>query len=229
VASTPTFAHGESERLRGKIELALPELVEASRRLADHPRLDELYPEYLFTIHAVIRASVPLMETARRHAERAADTDPVCAALATYLETHIDEERDHDEWALDDLELLGRDRATVLARTPPASVTTAVGAQYYWILHYHPVVLLGYIRVLEGYPPSPALVDALVDASGHPREAFRTLAAHAELDPRHTEELDALLDELSLTPEQSSALGLNALQSVHLLAQALDEIVGKDS
>jgi hypothetical protein len=225
VALRPHSAPGESERLRVKIALVLPELLGASERLAAHPRLDELYPEYLFTVHSIIRASVPLMETARRLAEDAALADPVCAALAAYFETHIDEEADHDEWALDDLELLGHDRSIVLARLPSPTVAAAVGAQYYWILHYHPVALLGYIRVLEGYPPSPELVERLVEASGHPREAFRTLAAHAELDPGHTQELDELLDDLLLTPEQSAVLGLNAMQSIHLLTRALDEVV----
>jgi len=41
-----------------------------------------------------------------------------------------------------------------------------VGAQYYWIHHFHPVALLGYIAVLEGRPPSPTLVEELIERTG---------------------------------------------------------------
>ena len=214
---------GEGARLRAKIELALPELLAASRRVATHPRIRELYPEYLFATHCVVRASVPLMETARRRALEL-DRDPVSVALAEYLAEHEDEERDHDEWLLDDLELLGVDRPAILARPPSPTIAAAVGSQYYWILHYHPVALLGYIAVLEGYPPSPELVDDLIARTGHPPEAFRTLRAHAELDPGHRQELDDLLDRLPLTREQSEAVGLSALASAHAMARAFDEI-----
>lgn len=217
-------AVAESERLREKIELVLPDLTAASRRLVLDPRIADLYPEYLFTIHCVIRASVPLMETARERAQELAAGDPVCASLAAYLEEHIPEERDHDEWLLDDLETLGKKRASILARPPSATVAAAVGAQYYWILHFHPVTLLGYIAVLEGYPPSTELVDVLVDRTRHDRAAFRTLIAHAELDPGHREELDAALDGLDLTREQSTAMGLSAIYTVRTMARAIDEL-----
>jgi pyrroloquinoline quinone (PQQ) biosynthesis protein C len=224
VSSRTDVVASESERLRDKIELVLPELIGASRRLVDDPRIADLYPEYLFTLHSVIRASVPLMETARERARKLAKEDPVCEILAPYLDEHIPEEADHDEWLLEDLELLGEDRSSVLARPPSPTVAATVGAQYYWILHYHPVALLGYIALLEGYPPSIELVDELVDRTGHSRAAFRTLIAHAELDPGHRDELDAVLDHLPVTREQSTAMGLSAIYSVQMLARAIDEL-----
>jgi hypothetical protein len=215
---------GNADRLRGTIELILGELLAAGERLVKHPRVRELYPEYLFTIHTVIRASVPLMETARERAQAMAADDPVAAALADYLGEHIDEERDHDEWLLDDLETIGVERSAVLDRLPSATVASAVGAQYYWVLHYHPVALLGWIGLLEGYPPTPALIDELRNNTGYEPEAFRTLAAHAELDTEHGDELFEALDRLPLTAEQSAVIGLNAIASVHLLARALNEV-----
>jgi Iron-containing redox enzyme len=224
VFSQSGLTTAESERLRAKIELVLPDLIGASRRLILDPRIADLYPEYLFTLHSIIRASVPLMETARERAGELASNDPVGAALAPYLEEHIPEELHHDEWALEDLEVLGRDRSSILARPPSPTVAAAVGAQYYWILHYHPVALLGYIAVLEGYPPSIELLDDLVVRTGHSRAAFRTLIAHAELDPGHRDELDTLLDRLPVTQEQSTVMGLSALYSVQKLARAIDEL-----
>ena len=214
----------ESSRLRGKIELVLPGLIAATQRLILDPRIRELYPEYLFTTHCIIRASVPLMETAQRRADKLAPGDSVSAALVPYLEEHIPEERDHDEWLLDDVEALGGDRSSILARPPSPTVAAVVGAQYYWILHYHPVALLGYIALLEGYPPSIEMLEDLVDRTGHSRAAFRTLIAHAELDPGHRDELDAVLDGLPVTEEQSTVMGLSAIYSVQMLARAIDEV-----
>jgi hypothetical protein len=214
-----------SERLRREIGLVLPTLVDASQRLVSHPHVRELYPEYLFMSHSVIRASVPLMEAGRERAAAQANGDPVSTAIAAYLEEHIEEELDHDEWLLDDLEVLGEDRSSILARPPSRTVAAFVGAQYYWIFHYHPVALLGYIAVLEGYPPSPAMIDELIARTGYPREAFRTVIAHGELDPGHSAELDELLDRLRLTTEQASVMGLSAMSTAAGFARALDEVI----
>jgi hypothetical protein len=212
-----------SSLLRRKISLVIPTFVRAGDRLIAHPRVRELYPEYLFTSHCVIRASVPLMETARRVAETRDDS--VSARLAPYLAHHIPEELDHDEWLLGDLELLGRDRAALLRRPPSPTVASLVGAQYYWVQHFHPVALLGYIGLLEGYPPSPGLIDELQARTGFERAAFRTMIAHAELDPGHGAELDELLDSLPLTPEQSAVIGLSALHTIELYTRAIEEIL----
>jgi hypothetical protein len=219
-----TSYHGNAERLRGTLGLVLGELLGAGERLMHHPRIRELYPEYLFTIHCVIRASVPLMQTARECALPMAHDDPVAAELADYLGAHIEEERDHDEWLLGDLETIGFDRVAILDRPPSPTVASAVGAQYYWVLHYHPVALLGWIGLLEGYPPTPRMIDELMARTGYGPEAFRTLTAHAELDPHHGDDLFEALDRLPLTAGQSAVIGLSAISSVHLLARALDEV-----
>lgn len=225
MAQAQTAEAATSEILRLKIGFVLPALVDASERICRHPRVRELYPEYLVTSHCIIRASVPLMETARERALERADGDPIAAAVASYYEHHIPEELHHDDWLLDDLEVLGHDRSDVLARIPSPTVAELVGAQYYWLLHYHPVSLLGYIAVLEGYPPTPELVEGLVASTGYDRDAFRCVAAHAELDPGHSEELDELLDSLPLTPELAGVVGLSAMTTVELYARALDEVV----
>lgn len=191
----------------------------------DDARLADLYPEYLFAFHCILRANVPLMEAALGQSESLAADDPTAAGLAAYLERHIPEELHHDEWLLADLELLGGERATILARAPSPAVAALVGAQYYWIFHYHPAALLGYIAALEGYPPSMQLIDELVARTGHSRAAFRTLTAHAELDPAHRDDLDEMLDDLPLTRSQSAVIGLSALYSVHMLTRVFEEIV----
>jgi pyrroloquinoline quinone (PQQ) biosynthesis protein C len=223
VSITPGLGASSSERLREKIELLLPVQLAAGRRLLDHPCVRDAYPEYLVTMHGIIRASVPLMQTASARATRLPN-DPVAARLVEYLEEHIPEEADHDEWLLEDLEALGMRRASVLERPPTSTVAALVGAQYYWILHYHPVALLGYIAVLEGYPPDPADVEALEARTGYPARAYHTVAAHAELDQHHRDELLEAIDALPLTGAHERALGMSAVYTVHMTARALDEV-----
>lgn len=212
--------------LHRKIELVSAPFVAASKEFITHPRIARLYPEYLITLHCIVRSSVPVMEAALGQATRLADTDPASASLTTYLKRHIDEERNHDQWLLDDLEALGVSRSTVMARLPSLSVACLVGSQYYWVLHRHPVALLGYLAFAEGYPSAPTLIEELVARTGHPREAFRTLIEHAHLDDSsHGDELDEVIDSLLLTPDLEALLGLSAISTVCLMARCLDEVL----
>jgi hypothetical protein len=168
---------------------------------------------------------VPLTEAALARARELDGADPLAEPLARYLEEHVGEELGHDETLLGDLELLGIDRATVLARMPSPAVAGLVGSQYYWIHHYHPVAFLGYVALMEGYPPTPALIDELVERSGHPRAAFRTYVEHAELDPGHRDHLDRTIDSLPLDASHEVALGISAIATAALAAKSLEEIL----
>jgi len=138
-----------SRRLRDKIRVIRGEMDTAAKALWTHPRLREIYPEFLFRNHAVIRSSVPLMQAAAVACEKRLDSDPVAEGMLAYFRKHIPEETGHDDWVLDDLEALGFRREDVLKRIPPPSAAALAGAQYYWIRHVHPVALLGFIAVLE--------------------------------------------------------------------------------
>ncbi len=214
----------ESERLDRKIDLVRPALRAAGARLFDVPEMSERYVEYLVLCHGVVRASVPLMRTALHRAEELAPGDAVARALTGYLPGHIAEELDHDTWLLEDLAFLGVATDDVLRRPPSASVAALVGAQYYWVLHHHPVALLGYMLVLEANQPTPGWIAELASRTGFGPPAFRTLAEHAELDPGHARELSATIDALPLTPDQSEVLGLSAMHTVVALAAAVDDL-----
>jgi hypothetical protein len=213
-----------SHELREKIALVSPR-ADNPLSVWNHPELRRLYPDLLFTVHCIIRASVPLMETALGLARARAHADLVAAELADYLAEHIPEELHHDDWLLEDMEVLGIDRAQVLQRIPSPAVAVAVGAQYYWMSHYHPVALLGYIAVLEGQPPDERRVQGAVELTGFPREAFRTFFKHGQLDPHHRDELDELLDRLPLSAEQSTLISISAMTSASLLDRAFEEVL----
>ncbi len=200
-----------------------PELAGATQLFFSDRRVPQLYRDYLVAYHGILRATIPLLQTARR--EALSDGRSASRTLASYLETHIEEESGEDEWLLQDLEVLGMDRSKVLGHVPSPNVARLVGAQYYWVLHVDPVAILGYLAALERDPPSLAFIDELIQRTGHDRSAFRTLIAHAERDPDHAEELDDLLDRIELTDEQWLLVSLSAMNSVHMLAMVLKEIV----
>ncbi|GII01391.1 iron-containing redox enzyme family protein [Planobispora takensis] len=211
-----TVPGARSRSLHAKIELLMPGLRAAAARLWAAPGLRLRYPAYLGAMHAVITASVPLMETALAEAVRRGEP-----ALAGYLRRHIEEERGHDDWLRADLAVLGH-----APGRPSAAAAALVGAQYYWTLHHHPAALLGYIAAMEGFPPTDALMAHLRAVTGFPPAAFRTLRHHGELDLGHRAELDAVLDGLPLTPEQEQAVGLSALHTVHAATRLFTGLLG---
>jgi hypothetical protein len=165
------------------------------------------------------------MEAARDRATSLAARDPVAASLAKYLGQHVNEERHHDEWLLDDLEVLAVPREAVWSRVPSPTVAALVGAQYYWVNHHHPIAILGYIAVLEGNPPIESDIAEVIQRTGLPERAFRTFIKHARLDPHHRDDLDAALDAMPLTEEHQTLVATSALETQHLLAVSLREVV----
>jgi hypothetical protein len=178
-------------------------------------------------MHQIVRASVPLMNVARSLAGERAGMDPVCRELGAFLSVHAEEERDHDEWLLEDLEANGIGREDVISRIPSPHVAALVGAQYYWIQHQHPVALIGYMRLLEGNPPSQAHVQRLQRESGLPSAIFRTYRLHGELDPNHMQDLDLLLDSLPLSDSQGHLVWISASHTATALAQCLEDLQGE--
>src|SRR5215472_1953080 len=223
MAACPTNTLSSSV-LRRKIALALPPLAAAQRRLDQHPDPAAAWIAFLRVLYGSMRASVPLLETALDRARDLSPTDPVAAGLVDYLRTHAEEERGHDEWLLQDLQSVGVDSAELLSRPPSGAVAALVGAQYYWVLHYHPVCVLGYLMVLEGNPPNRRRLQNLQSRSGLPVSAFRTMLEHADLDIDHAAELDDLLDQLPLSPRHDEALGLSAISTVAGLTRVLQEV-----
>ena len=210
-ASILEVRSGVSAALRQKIAFARgPSTV----RFWTRPDLREVFPEFLFLTHCIIRASVPLMETATRVSSARGTLDPVASRLAEYFGHHVTEEAAHDEWLLDDMEALGSERNQILARIPPPEVAEVVGAQYYWLHHSDPVALLGYVAVLEGDPPREDELESAAGRTGLPHDAFRTFISHARLDPNHKQELDDFIDSLPLTDAQQNLLAVSALTTL---------------
>uniref|UniRef100_UPI000CD49FB9 iron-containing redox enzyme family protein n=2 Tax=unclassified Streptomyces TaxID=2593676 RepID=UPI000CD49FB9 len=185
------------------------------------------------TMHAVIRASVPLMELAaercRAPAAGAGGEEPGLRALARFLPEHIGRELHHDDWLLRDMAAAGLDPERERERPPAPSVARMVGAQYYWVRHHHPVSLLGYIAVLELHAPSVELPALLAERTGLPPAAFDTLRLHAEEDGGHSAEVLAAIDAAACSASARRAVRLSVLHTAAALGEVLDEISAPDS
>lgn len=205
--------------------MALP-----GRILVDHPDARDVYPRWLATAYYVGRGMVPLMETALARARELAPDDPVADGLVTYLEKHIPEEMHSDEpggAVLDDLEALGVDTEPLRAGLPPPKIAALLGAQYYWILHHHPVAILGFLE-LEAYHAQVPTLERLIERTGLPREGFGQLLLHAKLDVAHARELHRVLDSLPLEPSHEDLIGVSALQTVALITDAMLDVLQQD-
>jgi hypothetical protein len=195
--------------------------------LLDHARARELYPRYLAAGAYVALAMVPLMEVALERARALRPRDPVASGLAEYLERHIPEEMHGEEpgrATLDDLEAVGVDTVALRARPLPQKIAALIGTQYFWVVQCHPVAILGLLE-LEAYHPYAPSVERLIEKTGLPRDGFRQLLLHAELDVEHADELHRVMDSLPLEPYHEQLIGLSALQTMAFLIDAWLEIV----
>lgn len=184
-----------------------------------------VFPLLQLRTYDLARATIPLMEAAMARCEALSPGDAVAAGLISYLAQHIEEERNHDVWLLDDLEELGLSRDQVMARPPSLTAARLVGAQYYWIYHDHPIALAGYMAGLEGGVASEEFLEDFITRTGIRREGLRTLLLHARIDPQHESDLDELIDSLPLTPRHATTMGISALHTVSLLATLAQEVL----
>lgn len=213
-----------SDLLWAKIHLAEGRLNAASDQFWLHPELATMLPGFLVQLHRVMQGGLNLMRVAR---ERAASLpgDPVASIVAPYLDQHILEEQDHDDWLLDDIGTLGISPAEVAATTPLTSVVSLLGAQYFWALNLHPVTVFGYLIVLEGNPPLTEQLEAIRKRTRLPATAFRCLIAHADNDPHHIADLNKTLDSMPLTEEQQKYLALSAFHTIDAVASVFEELL----
>jgi hypothetical protein len=217
-----------SDLLWAKIRLAEGRLNAASNHFWTHPDLAELLPTFLVQLHRVMQGGIQLMRIARERASSLAD-DPVARIVSPYLDQHILEEQDHDDWLLDDIGTLGISPEYVAQATPLPAVVSLLGAQYFWALHIHPVAVFGYLIVLEGNPPLTEQLEDIRKRTGLPATAFRCLIAHADNDPHHIADLNRTLDSMPLSDEQQKYIALSAFHTIDAVASVFEEILALHS
>jgi hypothetical protein len=193
--------------------------------LLEHPRAAEIYPRYLAEGYHVTCAMLELMEEALARAREL--DDEVSAGLVIYLDRHLVEETHHEEpggAVLDDLRALGEDPERLVAEAATDKIEVLVGTERARIREDHPVAVLGFLE-LEACHTGRDAVERLIAATGLPREGFRQLLLHSRLDAVHAAELHDLLDSLPLEPRHERLIGLSAITTVGVVADALLDVV----
>lgn len=223
VAPRFNFEPRPGAALRGKVSLAARLVLARSPGFESRPDIDVWLPELLFRTHCFARAEAPLLRAAVARAEELGREDRVAWGIRDYLREHIAERANYEESLLVDLEVLGRKRAAVLARLPPVTIATGLGAQYYWIAHYHPVAVMAYIAMLEHTVLPLELLGPLVLGSKLPSRAFRSLLERANQNPPHEQKVYAVLDALQLTTGQKQLLGINTFETAAIFERSLQE------
>src|SRR4051812_23470421 len=214
-----------SDRLRLKLQLVEPLVAAPAHLLLEHPRAAEVYPRYLGIGYQVTCAMLELMDSALARARHL--DDGVAAGLVVYLERHIVEETHHEEpggAVLDDLRALGHDAERLVADAASDKVTALVAGERRRIEHDHPVAVLGFLELEACHTKRPTL-ERLIAHTGLPRAGFEQLLMHARLDAVHGRELHELLDSLPLEPWHEQLVGLSALTTIGVVADALLDVV----
>jgi hypothetical protein len=141
----------------------------------------------LVFMHQVITATEDLMKCAIGEYR---DDTKFDDEFNIYMQHHLSEESNHAEWLASDLKNNGIDlKSYPLMR----KAVEMAGTQYYLIKHVHPVSILGYMAVLEGFPIGLDMIEQLEEK--HSRSLLNTLRYHAEHDLEHREEVFSMIDE----------------------------------
>jgi pyrroloquinoline quinone (PQQ) biosynthesis protein C len=136
--------------------------------------------------------------------------NPVCAAAASriadahkpvryFLYEHMQEEKGHEEWVLNDLQAMGVEPAITLAHAPQPFTLALNGYNYWAADRKHPCSVLGMLYALEviasvyGGPFANALKERLF-LEGERGVSF--INSHATLDAEHMAELREILNLL---------------------------------
>ena len=119
----------------------------------------------------------------------------------------------------------GLKRALIVERLPKESATQLVGEQYYWIHHYNPIALAGYIATMEGSPDPVEFIEALAERNKLSLKCFSSFLYHAKIDHLHRRDLDEVLDALPLTPAHLELIGISSLRTIRLMTGILADII----
>ncbi len=213
------FLRAMDEARRPVLEAALRALSTMSAR--------EFIPRWYVMLFQIIRATEPMLEVARGWAFRDHERIEFNDSLMDFFSRKMDDESGHEEILLDDLARVGVSKTQAKTAAVNPFVAEMVGRQHYLIAHVHPSAYLGYIGLLEGFPPTLEQIDALQAASGFPAEAFSCARLHAKVDIGHREELAKVLDEVPA--ELRPVILANGLRCAALQCAALEHLTQQEN
>lgn len=136
--------------------------------------------------------------------------NPVCAAAASritdahksvryFLYEHMHEEKGHEQWVMNDLEVVGVTPKETLGYPPSRLILGFIGYNYWAADRKHPLSVLGMVYALEvvasvyGGTMTAAIKESLLLEADR---GISFISAHAELDAQHLAELRIVLNDV---------------------------------
>lgn len=161
--------------------------------------------------------------------------NPTCAAAACrildrnkhiryFLYEHMNEEKGHEEWVLNDLEVVGVDVGTARAYSPTLAMLGLNGYNYWSADRRHPCSVLGMIYTLEvvasvyGGQMTTAISDSLL-LEGDRGISF--ISSHATMDAEHMAELRLVLNQVD-DDEAKAAIVESTVFNFHQFGKVLE-------
>jgi pyrroloquinoline quinone (PQQ) biosynthesis protein C len=202
---------------------------EARRAFENHPVVMdavahglslERYQRFLLELYHLVWHFNPVSAAAT---SRLADSH---RQVRYFLYQHMQEEKGHEDWVLNDLAAVGVDRTTVLAHEPSAHTLALTGYNYWAADRKHPCSVLGMLYALEviasvyGGAFANAIKDSLL-LQGELGVSF--INAHATLDAEHMKELREIANTLADAESQASVVE-SALVNFHHFTRILEAI-----
>ena len=163
--------------------------------------------------------------------------NPTCAAAACrlsdqhrsvryFLYDHMQEEKGHEEWVLNDLAVMGITAEAAVAYKPSLVLLGLNGYNYWSADRRHPCSVLGMIYTLEvvasvyGGPMTSAITDSLL-LDGDRGISF--ISSHATMDAEHMAELRVILNQVE-DDEAKGAIVESTFFNFHQFGQVLELI-----
>lgn len=161
--------------------------------------------------------------------------NPTCAAAACritdqhrnvryFLYDHMNEEKGHEEWVLNDLQVVGVSAGMARAYSPTLVMLGLNGYNYWSADRRHPCSVLGMIYTLEvvasvyGGQMTAAITDSLL-LEGDRGISF--ISSHATMDAEHMAELRVVLNQV-VDDEAKTAIVESTVFNFHQFGKVLE-------
>jgi pyrroloquinoline quinone (PQQ) biosynthesis protein C len=165
--------------------------------------------------------------------------NPVCAAAASrlsdrhqkiryFLYEHMQEEKGHETWVLNDLEVVGVSAVTARDYRPSLAILGMNGYNYWAADRRHPCSAVGMVYALEvvasvyGGPLASAISESLLlqDDRG-----ISFISSHATMDAEHMAELRLILNQVADDDEHArDAIVESTIFNFHQFGRVLEAV-----
>ena len=163
--------------------------------------------------------------------------NPTCASAASrigddlrhvryFLYDHITEEKGHEEWVMNDLEVIGVSHETVSNYCPSTRILALNGYNYWSADRRHPCSVMGMIYALEviasvyGGPIAAAITESLLLESD---KGISFITSHVSMDTEHMTKLRVILNTIDDSPAKI-AITESTVVNFELFTQVLEGI-----